>query len=141
MTAIVVFKSRPNHPSIIEPYGGANTGIGGVIRDPMGTGLGANLLQLTSSVSRAEHFPRILAALGVASSASYQGVVAGVRDYGNHGHPTQSRSILIRAHEPLVYCGNAGLLPVDKMEKKRSPVTGLSRWAAAPGRDGIHGDF
>src|SRR5260370_6188898 len=30
-----------NHPSAIEPYGGANTGLGGVIRDPLGTGLGA----------------------------------------------------------------------------------------------------
>ena len=30
-----------NHPSAIDPYGGANTGLGGVIRDPMGTGLGA----------------------------------------------------------------------------------------------------
>ena len=30
-----------NHPSAVEPYGGASTGIGGVIRDPMGTGLGA----------------------------------------------------------------------------------------------------
>ena len=30
-----------NHPSALEPYGGANTGIGGVIRDPMGTGMGA----------------------------------------------------------------------------------------------------
>ena len=30
-----------NHPSALEPYGGANTGLGGVIRDPLGTGLGA----------------------------------------------------------------------------------------------------
>ncbi len=30
-----------NHPSAVEPYGGAATGIGGVIRDPLGTGLGA----------------------------------------------------------------------------------------------------
>ena len=30
-----------NHPSAVEPYGGASTGIGGVIRDPLGTGLGA----------------------------------------------------------------------------------------------------
>ncbi len=38
----VVFKVEThNHPSAIEPYGGANTGIGGVIRDPLGTGLGA----------------------------------------------------------------------------------------------------
>jgi phosphoribosylformylglycinamidine synthase subunit PurSL len=38
----VVFKVEThNHPSAIEPYGGANTGLGGVIRDPLGTGLGA----------------------------------------------------------------------------------------------------
>src|SRR5262249_5863480 len=38
----VVFKVEPhNPPSAIEPYGGANTGLGGVIRDPLGTGLGA----------------------------------------------------------------------------------------------------
>ncbi len=38
----VVFKVEThNHPSALEPYGGANTGLGGVIRDPMGTGMGA----------------------------------------------------------------------------------------------------
>ena len=38
----VVFKVEThNHPSALEPYGGANTGLGGVIRDPLGTGLGA----------------------------------------------------------------------------------------------------
>ncbi|HXT59530.1 MAG TPA: AIR synthase related protein, partial [Pirellulales bacterium] len=38
----LVFKVEThNHPSALEPYGGANTGIGGVIRDPLGTGLGA----------------------------------------------------------------------------------------------------
>ena len=38
----MVFKVEThNHPSALEPYGGANTGIGGVIRDPMGTGMGA----------------------------------------------------------------------------------------------------
>ena len=36
-----------NHPSALEPYGGANTGIGGVIRDPMGTGMGSELLYNT----------------------------------------------------------------------------------------------
>ena len=37
----VVFKVEThNHPSALEPYGGANTGIGGVIRDPLGTGMG-----------------------------------------------------------------------------------------------------
>ncbi len=38
----LVFKVEThNHPSALEPYGGANTGLGGVIRDPMGTGMGA----------------------------------------------------------------------------------------------------
>ena len=38
----VVFKVEThNHPSALEPYGGANTGMGGVIRDSLGTGLGA----------------------------------------------------------------------------------------------------
>jgi phosphoribosylformylglycinamidine (FGAM) synthase-like enzyme len=36
-----------NHPSALEPYGGANTGLGGVIRDPMGTGLGAKPIAST----------------------------------------------------------------------------------------------
>ena len=38
----VVFKVEThNHPSALDPYGGANTGIGGVLRDALGTGLGA----------------------------------------------------------------------------------------------------
>ena len=38
----IVFKVEThNHPSALEPYGGANTGVGGVIRDPLGTGMGA----------------------------------------------------------------------------------------------------
>ncbi len=38
----VVFKVEThNHPSALEPYGGANTGMGGVIRDPLGPGMGA----------------------------------------------------------------------------------------------------
>ena len=40
-----------NHPSAIEPYGGANTGIGGVIRDPLGTGLGAKPIANTDVAS------------------------------------------------------------------------------------------
>ncbi len=41
-TQCVCFKVEThNHPSALEPYGGAATGIGGVIRDPLGTGMGA----------------------------------------------------------------------------------------------------
>ena len=42
-----------NHPSALEPYGGAATGIGGVIRDPMGTGLGAKPIANTDSSASA----------------------------------------------------------------------------------------
>ncbi|MCH2203006.1 MAG: AIR synthase related protein, partial [Fuerstiella sp.] len=80
-----------NHPSAIEPYGGANTGLGGVIRDPMGTGLGARPVCSTDvfcfarpDFSADELPPGILHPRAV-----MQGVIAGVRDYGNRmGIPT-----------------------------------------------------
>src|SRR5207249_8185854 len=44
-----------NHPSAIDPYGGANTGLGGVIRDPMGTGLGAKPIDRKSTRLNSSH--------------------------------------------------------------------------------------
>ena len=72
-----------------------------------------------------------------------KGVVAGVRDYGNRmGIPTVNGAVYFDRRylgNPLVYCGNAGLLPVDKAEK--CPMAG--DWIVAvggrTGRDGIHG--
>ena len=83
-----------NHPSAIEPYGGAGTGIGGVIRDILGTGLGAKPVANTDVFCfgdlNAERLPKgVLHPMRV-----MKGVVAGVRDYGNRmGIPTVNGAV------------------------------------------------
>ena len=142
----VVFKVEThNHPSAIEPYGGANTGIGGVIRDPLGTGLGAKPFCNTDVFCFAppDTDPATLPPGVLHPRRVMKGVVAGVRDYGNRmGIPTVNGAVYFDRRylgNPLVYCGNAGLLPVDKAEK--CPMAG--DWIVAvggrTGRDGIHG--
>ncbi|MCA8949170.1 MAG: phosphoribosylformylglycinamidine synthase subunit PurS, partial [Planctomycetes bacterium] len=80
-----------NRPSAIEPFGGAGTGVGGVIRDVLGTGLGARPIASTDVFCFA---PPDLPAERVPAGclpprAVLEGVVAGVRDYGNPmGIPT-----------------------------------------------------
>ena len=135
-----------NHPSAIEPYGGAATGIGGVIRDPMGTGLGAEPVANTDifcfgppdmpleDVPKGVLHPRRV----------MRGVVGGVRDYGNRmGIPTVNGAVYFDEKylgNPLVYCGTIGLLPRDKCRKQE--VRGgdaIICVGGRTGRDGIHG--
>ncbi len=134
-----------NHPSAIEPYGGANTGLGGVIRDPLGTGLGAKPLCSTdvfcfaSPTTPVESLPP-----GVIHPATVMaGVVAGVRDYGNRmGIPTVNGAVCFDDRylgNPLVFCGNVALIPADKVDKKVSPGDRIVALGGATGRDGIHG--
>ncbi|MBN2412012.1 phosphoribosylformylglycinamidine synthase subunit PurL [candidate division KSB1 bacterium] len=134
-----------NHPSAMEPYGGANTGIGGVIRDPMGTGLGAKPIINTDifcfgpvDIKHSDLPKGVLHPKRV-----MQGVVAGVRDYGNRmGIPTSNGSIFFDERylgNPLVYCGNVGLIPVDKCEKTIVPGDYILVVGGRTGRDGIHG--
>ena len=111
----VVFKVEThNHPSAIEPYGGANTGLGGVIRDPLGTGLGAKPICSTDVFCFASpNFPPEQLPPGVLHPRRViNGVVAGVRDYGNRmGIPTVNGAVYFDDRylgNPLVYCGNAG---------------------------------
>jgi phosphoribosylformylglycinamidine synthase len=142
----VVFKVEThNHPSALEPYGGANTGIGGVIRDPMGTGLGAKPVCNTDVFcfappdTPADNLPP-----GVLHPRRVmKGVVAGVRDYGNRmGIPTVNGAIYFDPRylgNPLVYCGNVGLLPVDKSEKQPRAGDWIVAIGGRTGRDGIHG--
>jgi len=134
-----------NHPSAMEPYGGANTGIGGVIRDPLGTGLGAKPIINTDVFcfgpvdTAIETLPK-----GVLHPKRVmQGVVAGVRDYGNRmGIPTSNGAIFFDPRylgNPLVYCGNVGLLPKDKCEKTVVAGDAIIVVGGRTGRDGIHG--
>ncbi len=134
-----------NHPSAIEPYGGANTGIGGVIRDPLGTGLGAKPICNTDVFCFAPPDtpveavpPGVLHPLKV-----MKGVVAGVRDYGNRmGIPTVNGAVCFDPRylaNPLVYCGTVGLIPVDRCVKRVEPGDLIVAVGGRTGRDGIHG--
>jgi phosphoribosylformylglycinamidine synthase subunit PurSL len=142
----VVFKVEThNHPSALEPYGGANTGIGGVIRDPLGTGLGAKPIANTDVFCFAPpDTPADSLPPGVLHPRRVmKGVVSGVRDYGNRmGIPTVNGAIYFDPRylgNPLVYCGNVGLLPVDKSRKEPKPGDLIVALGGRTGRDGIHG--
>lgn len=134
-----------NHPSAIEPYGGANTGLGGVIRDPLGTGLGAKPVCSTDVFCFARpDYPAEQLPPGVLHPlAVMQGVVAGVRDYGNRmGIPTVNGAVCFDDRylgNPLVYCGNVAMIPVDKCDKQVSPGDLIVAVGGRTGRDGIHG--
>ena len=134
-----------NHPSAIEPYGGAGTGIGGVIRDILGTGLGAKPFMNTDVFCFAPpdmdeedvpkgclHPRRIL-----------HGVVDGVRDYGNRmGIPTASGGLFFDERyvgNPVVYCGTLGLIPRRFVAKRAQPGDVIVAIGGRTGRDGIHG--
>jgi phosphoribosylformylglycinamidine synthase len=142
----VVFKVEThNHPSALEPYGGANTGIGGVIRDPMGTGMGAKPICNTDVFCFAPpNTPAESLPPGVLHPRRViRGVVSGVRDYGNRmGIPTVNGAIYFDPRylgNPLVYCGNIGLIPRDKSFKHPQPNDLIVALGGRTGRDGIHG--
>jgi len=134
-----------NHPSAIDPYGGAGTGIGGVIRDILGVGLGAKPIANVDAffvgppdlpherVPRGSMHPRRI----------LRGVVAGVRDYGNRmGIPTVAGGVWF--HEdytanPLVYAGTLGLIPRACATKEVRPGDVIVVVGGRTGRDGIHG--
>ena len=142
----VCFKAEThNHPSAIEPYGGANTGLGGVIRDPLGTGLGAKPILNTDVFCFGEPdyaFSRLPKGV-LHPKRVMKGVVAGVRDYGNKmGIPTVNGAVLFDNRylgNPLVYCGNVGLLPKGKSFKEVESGDLVVLVGGKTGRDGIHG--
>ena len=134
-----------NHPSAIEPYGGANTGLGGVIRDPMGTGLGAKPVCNTDVFCFAppDTPPEALPPGVLHPRKVMTGVVAGVRDYGNRmGIPTVNGAVCFDERylaNPLVFCGTVGLIPVDRAVKQPRAGDLIVVIGGRTGRDGIHG--
>lgn len=134
-----------NHPSALEPYGGAGTGIGGVIRDILGVGLGAKpILNTDVFCFGMPDAPFRKIPKGVLHPKRImKGVVAGVRDYGNRmGIPTASGAVLFDERytsNPLVYCGTVGIMPRDKCKKEVSAGDLILAVGGRTGRDGIHG--
>jgi len=134
-----------NHPSAIEPYGGAGTGIGGVIRDILGTGLGARPFASTDVFCFG---PPDMAEERVPKGCLHprrlmKGVVSGVRDYGNRmGIPTVNGAILFDERyvgNPVVFCGSVGMLPKKHIEKAAEKGDVIAAFGGRTGRDGIHG--
>ncbi|QDU20073.1 phosphoribosylformylglycinamidine synthase subunit PurL [Urbifossiella limnaea] len=134
-----------NHPSAIEPYGGANTGLGGVVRDLLGTGLGARPICNTDVFCFAppDLSPDNLPQGVLHPRRVMHGVVAGVRDYGNRmGIPTVNGAVLFDERylaNPLVFCGTVGIIPADKAFKQVHPGDLVVAVGGRTGRDGIHG--
>ncbi len=134
-----------NHPSALEPYGGASTGIGGVIRDILGTGCGAYPIASTDVFCFApwdiadETLPQGV----LAPRRIIRGVVSGVRDYGNKmGIPTVNGAVLFDQRflgNPLVFCGTVGILPQEKSFKVVHPGQKIVVLGGRTGKDGIHG--
>lgn len=132
-----------NHPSAIEPFGGANTGVGGVIRDVLGVSAQpiacTDILCFGSPETDIETLPAgILAPRRIA-----EGVVSGVRDYGNKmGIPTVNGAVLYHSgylYNPLVFCGCLGLLPHGSHPHAAQPADLIVVLGGRTGRDGIHG--
>ena len=132
-----------NHPSALEPFGGANTGTGGVIRDVIG--VSAQPIAATdvlcfgpldlpqAEVPQGSLHPRRIA----------RGVVAGIEDYGNKmGIPTVSGAILYHKDytaNPLVYCGCVGLAPKGLHRTEAQAGDLCVALGGKTGRDGLHG--
>ncbi|MEE2912667.1 MAG: phosphoribosylformylglycinamidine synthase subunit PurL [Planctomycetota bacterium] len=131
-----------NHPTAIEPYGGAATGIGGCIRDIMGTGLAARPIAATDVFCVAE-FDNEAPSGCLPSRRLLSEVVRGVRDYGNRmGIPTLNGSVWFDnnyAGNPLVYCGCVGVMPINATEGDAQAGDRIIVIGGSTGRDGIHG--
>jgi len=144
-TAVCFKVETHNHPSALDPYGGAATGIGGVIRDPMGTGMGAKPIANTDIFCFAPPDKKLqdLPKGVLHPKRIMKGVVGGVRDYGNRmGIPTVNGAIYFDDRyiaNPLVFCGNIGLVPNDKCFKDARSGNLIVVVGGRTGRDGIHG--
>ncbi|MFW9777988.1 MAG: phosphoribosylformylglycinamidine synthase subunit PurL [Candidatus Heimdallarchaeota archaeon] len=132
-----------NHPSALDPYGGAGTGTGGVLRDAMGVGakpiLSTDCLFFGPLDFPYDHLPEGT----MHPKRLMRGCVAGIRDYGNQmGVPTVNGCVGFHADflgNPLVFAGVVGLLPIKKYSRNPQPGNKIVLLGGRTGRDGIHG--
>ncbi|MFC6732452.1 phosphoribosylformylglycinamidine synthase subunit PurL [Haladaptatus sp. DYSN1] len=125
-----------NHPSYVDPYDGAATGVGGIVRDTLS--MGAYPIALADSLYFGgfdrEH-----------SRYLFEGVVEGISDYGNSiGVPTVAGSVAFHddyVGNPLVNVACVGLLPADRMVTAEAQSVGnkLVLVGNSTGRDGLGG--
>ena len=134
--AIVMKIESHNHPSAIEPYEGAATGVGGIVRDIFA--MGARPIALMNSL----RFGPLEAAR---NSYLFGGVVAGISGYGNCiGVPNVGGEVVFAdsySGNPLVNAMCVGILPKEGLISATTGAAGnvLMLIGADTGRDGIHG--
>lgn len=132
-----------NHPSAIEPFGGANTGLGGVIRDVLGVSAKPIAATDIFCFGPQEIDFKTLPAGTLHPRLIQSGVVAGVQDYGNKtGIPTVNGAIwydIGYTANPLVYCGCVGLAPKNKHPRAPQPNDHVIILGGRTGRDGLRG--
>ncbi|MEE8402305.1 MAG: AIR synthase-related protein, partial [Candidatus Hydrothermarchaeaceae archaeon] len=142
-TAIAFKVETHNHPSALEPFGGAATGVGGVIRDILGVWgepiANTNVLCFGPLDMPYEMVPEGSKHPGFI----YKYVVAGIGAYGNNmGIPTVNGAIFFDESyvtNPLVYCGTVGIVPKSKYLRQAKPGDILLLVGGKTGRDGIQG--
>lgn len=134
--ALAVGMESHNHPSAIEPYGGAGTGIGGILRDIIS--MGAMPIALLDSL-------RFGPLEDEKSRYLFEHVVKGISDYGNRvGVPTVAGEVEFDESfrtNPLVNVMCVGLVEKDKIVRGIAPNVGdvFFLMGGTTGRDGIHG--
>jgi phosphoribosylformylglycinamidine synthase len=132
-----------NHPSAIEPFGGAATGVGGVIRDILG--VWAEPIACTDVLGFGPlDYEHDRLPVGVKHPKYiFSGVVAGIGCYGNNmGIPTVNGAIYFDESyvgNVVVYCGCIGILPKNKFVRNTKPSDVILLVGGKTGRDGIHG--
>lgn len=147
---IAVKVETHNAPSALDPYGGALTGVLGVQRDILGTGLGAmpfanmDMLCFGPLNTAPENIPKRV----IHPKKIFEGVTKGIEHGGNKmGIPTVNGSIIFHdgfIARPLVFCGTVGILPSQIKGRKTSEKIIEPEWLAIMvggriGKDGIHG--
>ena len=132
-----------NHPSALEPFGGANTGVGGVVRDVIGVSArpiaNTDVLCFGPMDLPFDELPEGL----LHPRRIADGVIHGIEDYGNKmGIPTVSGAIVYApgyTANPLVYCGCVGVLPRGSHPRDPQPGDRIIVIGGRTGRDGLRG--
>ena len=132
-----------NHPSAVEPFGGAATGVGGVIRDILGVWADPIACTDVLGFGPLDYDYNRLPAGVKHPKYVYMGVTAGISAYGNNmGIPTVNGAIYFDESytgNVTVYCGCIGLLPLEKFTRNAKPGHVVVLAGGKTGRDGIHG--
>ena len=132
-----------NHPSALEPFGGANTGVGGVVRDIIGVSAKPIAVIDILCFGPPDLDPAALPDGVLHPRRVRDGVIAGVGDYGNKiGVPNVGGAIVYDSSyttTPLVFAGCVGILPVGSHPTEPRPGDSIVVLGGAVGRDGVGG--